>query len=495
MQHDAAYLQLEEMNGDQWAKADAEAETRLKALREKHGKAPNIVFILADDIGHADIGCYGGGKMRGAPTPHLDRMAAEGMKWLGFYSEPSCTPSRVGIMTGRHPVRTGLTQVLWPGSTQGLHPEEVTIATLLSEAGYRTAMHGKWHLGDASEHQPQNHGFDYAYFTLFNAAPYVFADKEFDFFEWPESREFRDKYPIEGLLEARKGEKARELKEMGLQDVLVYDAELADKTVEFIQEHAHDEEPFFVYHCASKLDYWGPHPDWAGKSPGGFIVSDQLVEHDHNVGRILQAIRDEGIEENTLVVWMSDNGPMYQAGPKASGYHWLRGGKGDVLEGGMRVPGIAWWPGTIEPGQDPGPMDIVSITDLFTTAARLGGVKDKIPNDRVTDGVDQTCLLLHGEGHSHRDYMFYYSGAELGAVRKQHLKNLKGVMHGGLPTNQVFNILADPREEHSVPSDFMRYLSLAVPFQDFVTEHMKMIEKFPHRVLAPSPGAGIIDHD
>ncbi|MCK4268809.1 MAG: sulfatase-like hydrolase/transferase, partial [Actinomycetia bacterium] len=194
-----------------------------------------------------------------------------------------------------------------------------------------------------------------------------------------------------------------------------------------------------------------------------------------------------------LVVWMSDNGPMYAAGIESSGCHWLKGGKGQVTEGGMRTPAIAWWPGTIEARQDP--MDIISVTDFFTTAARLGGASEKIPNDRVTDGVDQTSFLVLGEGHSHRDYMFYYSGSELGAVRKRQYKHTMGKGHGGIPGGAFFDVISNPKEdqigEGVIP---LRFMSLAVPFQDLVKEHKKMIAKFPHRVLAESD-AGHTDQE
>ena len=493
VQHDAAYIQLEKMNKEKWSKEESEVDSVLESLADKNGRNPNIVFILADDMGWADLTCYGGGKVRGTETPNLDQMAFEGMKFLSFYSEPSCTPTRTALMTGRHPVRTGLTEVLWPGSTQGLDPGEKTIASILSDVGYDTAFYGKWHLGDANEQQPQNHGFDEAYFTVYNAAPFVWGDKKIGAFEWPESKEFAEKYKIQGILEAKKGERAQEVEKLSSERLKTYEETLTNKTVDFISNHAEGDKPFFCYFAASKLDYWGVHPEWEGKSQAGTPFADEMMEHDHNVGRVLQTIRDKGIADNTLVVWMSDNGPMYAAGIESSGCHWLKGGKGQVTEGGMRTPAIAWWPGTIEARQDP--MDIISVTDFFTTAARLGGASEKIPNDRVTDGVDQTSFLVLGEGHSHRDYMFYYSGSELGAVRKRQYKHTMGKGHGGIPGGAFFDVISNPKEdqigEGVIP---LRFMSLAVPFQDLVKEHKKMIAKFPHRVLAESD-AGHTDQE
>ena len=162
-QPDAEYLVRQKQFGEQWAKEDQQVRDKLAALEEQYGKKPNIVFILADDIGYTELGTYGGGKVRGFSTPNLDKMAAEGMKFLSFYSEPACTPTRTALLTGRHPVRVGLLGVLFPGTAgMGLVDEEVTVAELLSEAGYSTGMFGKWHLGGEAEHYPTNQGFDEA---------------------------------------------------------------------------------------------------------------------------------------------------------------------------------------------------------------------------------------------------------------------------------------------------------------------------------------------
>ena len=182
---------------------------------------------------------------------------------------------------------------------------------------------------------------------------------------------------------------------------------------------------------------------------------------------------------------------MYAFWP-TSGYTWLKGAKGDVTEGGVRVPAMAWWPGMIEPNQDP--IDIVHLTDLFTTAARLAGALDKIPSDRVTDGVDQTALLLLGEGHSRRNYMFHYSGPKLGAIRWFNTKAvITGPGHGGLPGIEVTNVRRDPGEKYT---KMYPYLWTVAPFQALVKSHMLLIEKFPHRVSEATPkGAELTPHD
>ena len=171
MQPDAPYLQLEKKNKAKWQAEDKQIDAKLAALEKKFGKKPNIIYILADDVGWGEMGWQGGGKHRGTPTPELDKIALEGMRFWTAYAEPSCTPSRIAINTGRHPVRTGLLSVLWPGQTDGLSGKEVTVAEVLSKAGYNTAMWGKWHLGEEPEHLPERQGYDYAYYGLWNGAP------------------------------------------------------------------------------------------------------------------------------------------------------------------------------------------------------------------------------------------------------------------------------------------------------------------------------------
>ncbi len=161
-QFDAPYYDLQKKNKDTWAAEDKQINEKLEALEKKFGKKLNIIYVLADDVGWGEMGWQGGGKHRGTPTPELDKMALEGMRFWSAYAEPSCTPSRIAINTGRHPVRTGLLSVLWPGQIEGLSAEEVTVAEVLSAAGYNTAMWGKWHLGEEPEHLPENQGYDYA---------------------------------------------------------------------------------------------------------------------------------------------------------------------------------------------------------------------------------------------------------------------------------------------------------------------------------------------
>ncbi len=508
-QFDAPFLEYQKKNAQEWAEQDKQINEKLAVLEKQFGKKPNIIYILADDVGWGEMGWQGGGKHRGTPTPELDKMAFNGMRFWSAYAEPSCTPSRIAINTGRHPVRTGLLSVLWPGQIEGLSAKEVTVAEVLSKAGYNTAMWGKWHLGDLPEHAPENQGYDYAYYGMWNGAPdnwpgsfdmYKNAPNPMKamFYDFPGEEEYKKRTGIdmtEAAFVGRKGKGRKPIKgvagKLGPERQEAFEAESIKQITAYVKDKAKDNKPFFIYWATyanqlqgSKAHHNDKHVDKANAQ------ASEMAAHNAHVRQLLDTLKAEGIAENTLVVWISDNGPMYAFYPN-SGYSWLRGGKGDVLEGGVRVPAMAWWPGMIAPNQDP--VDILNITDLFTTAARLGGALDQIPNDRVTDGVDQTALLLLGEGHGRRNMMFHYSGAVLGAIRhgdfKVHIK--KG--HGGLPGMDFYNVMRDPGEKFG---QLYPGLFAVTPIQIILREHILMIKKFPHRVSETTPkGAELTAHD
>jgi arylsulfatase A-like enzyme len=483
IQPDAEYRVRQQQFGKQWQIEDKQVREKLAALEKKFGKKPNIVFILADDIGYTELGCYGGGKVRGCPTPNLDRMAAEGMRLLSYYSEPACTPTRAALMTGRHPVRIGLLGVLFPGTKgMGLADKEVTTAEILSQAGYTTGMFGKWHLGGDEEHQPINQGFDEAIWSEGNPPWWGFNPNakrtdnagytNMGGLVWsPAPEQFP--YDTGGIMRGKKGEKPKMVAQFSMKLYNTMDTDVADDVLDFIQRNAKARRPFFAYYAGKGNHFWGAHPKFMNQ-PAGTNTSAQMAEHDHNVGRVLRKLKELGVAENTLVIWTSDNGPMYAMHPHG-GYSLLKGEKGDTFEGGVRVPGIIWWPEMVRAGQDP--IDIVQATDIFTTAASVAGALDKIPNDRITDGVDQTALFLLGEGKSRRDYIFHYNKDNLEAVRKDQLKYRTNPVK---PHFNFYNIYHDPAERHP---DEVRYGLWAGPgFKKMIEDHQALIKKFPHRV-------------
>jgi arylsulfatase len=482
-QHDAEYYELEKQFKDQWLADDKVIQSKLAALEKKFGKKPNIINILVDDIGYSELGVYGGGKLRGAPTPNLDKLANQGMRLLQYYSEVSCTPSRLALNTGRHNVRMGVNQVDFPGTSGvGLPKEEVTIAELLSKAGYNTGMFGKWHVGFGDQYAPTVHGFDEAEWSGGNPAVWIYGAKgddmaghvNFRALNWL-PKEPQTYYDEGGVLRAKKGEKPKMVYPFNLENYNTYDSDVADLAIDYIKRHADSDKPFFLYVGGKGNHFYGAHPDFKD-TPAQTNTAAQITEHDYNLGRIMKTVNDLGIAENTLVVWTSDNGPMYGFHPHGGYSMFDHGEKGQTWEGGVRVPAIAWWPGVIEPGQTP--LDIVHITDLYTTYASIAGVKDKIPNDRVVDGVDQTALLLLGEDHGRRDYVFLYNYGRLESVRKDWVKIRLG--KGVLP--YLYNLMHDPAERY--PKD-INYATYSFGLTRMIEQHNKLIKKYPHTIQVP----------
>ncbi len=508
LEPDAPFREQQQRNQSEWNTEDQTIDQKLATLRQKFGKRPNIIYILADDVGWGEMGWQGGGKHRGTPTPVLDEMAYEGMRFWSAYAEPSCTPSRIAIMTGRHPVRTGLLSVLWPGQTEGLSPQEVTIAEVLSQAGYDTAMWGKWHLGDLEEHAPENQGFDYAYYGLFNGAPDTWPETANvyeqptparpPFYDFPGVEEYKRLTGIDLSVAGYIGQKGQGRQpiqgvagKLGIERQDAFEKESIEQITNWIEEKSQSDRPFFIYWATYTQQITGakdyqddPNVDKANAQ------ASMMLQHNEHMRQLLNTLEQQGIAENTLVVWISDNGPMYAFWP-TSGYTWLQGAKGDVLEGGVRVPAMAWWPGMIEANQDP--KDFIHITDLYTTAARLGGATQYIPNDRITDGIDQTPLLLLGEGYSRRNYMFHYSGGELGAIRYENFKiHISSESHGGLPSMDFFNISRDPKETRG---EFYPGLWTITPVQNLLKSHFGLIQQFPHRTSETPKEAEVTPRD
>ena len=273
IQSDAEYLAREKQFGKQWKAEDKQVRKKMAALEKKFGKKPNIIFILADDIGYTELGSYGGGKVRGFSTPNLDRMADEGIRLLSFYSEPSCTPTRTSLMTGRHPVRVGLLGVLFPGTTgMGLVDEEVTVAELLSKAGYTTGMFGKWHLGGEPEHYPINQGFDEALWSEGNPPWWGFNhnvkrtdNAGYVKYGWPSSglqhlRKFA--YDTGGIMSGKKGEEPKMVAPFSLELYNTMDTDVADDVIDFIERQRQEQEALLrllrgqrqsLLGCASRL--------------------------------------------------------------------------------------------------------------------------------------------------------------------------------------------------------------------------------------------------
>ena len=350
---------------------------------------PNFVVILIDDMGYGDIGPYGSKLNR---TPHLDRMAAEGMKLTSFYAAPVCTPSRAQMMTGCYAKRVSLPKVIFPACPIGLSAEEPTVAELLKQRGYVTMAIGKWHLGDQPEFLPTKHGFDH-YLGLPYSNDMGGAAK-------PGSK---GRPPLPLLRDGSVIEAPAE------QDKLT--ALYTEEAVKFIT--ANKDRPFFLYlpHTAVHVPI---HPGKAfqGKSANG-KYGDWVEEVDWSVGRVLDALRDLKLDSRTLVLFTSDNGPWLTQGKNGGVAGPLRGGKGSTWEGGMREPTIAWWPGKIAAGSV---CDApISEIDVLPTLVKLAG--GEVPADRKIDGKDIWPLLSGESKESPHEALFYFNGNRLEAVR------------------------------------------------------------------------------
>jgi len=408
--------------------AAAAAAMPAAVLRAAGPRPPNFVFILADDLGYADLGCYGSDKIA---TPHLDRMAAEGIRFNDFYTgEPVCTPTRAALMTGCYPKRVGLHRhVLFPSSKTGLNPSEITVARLLKDRGYATMCIGKWHLGHHPEFLPTRHGFD-AYYGI------------------PYSNDMPTPTPDGGKgVVLLRDEKVIEHPT----DQATLTERYTEEAVKFIT--ANQNRPFFLY-----LPHTFPHGPlhvsarFKGKSKGG-LFGDVVECIDWSCGEILAAIKQAGIDEQTLVIFTSDNGPdRHPATP-------LRGSKGSTWEGGMRVPFLARWPGKIPAGA--ACAEQASVMDILPTFAGLAGAR--MPTDRVIDGKDIWPLMSGEPGaKTPHDAFFYYKGNNLGAVHsgkwKLHLK----------AKTELYDLSADVGEQTNVaaehPDVVERLTKMANPF-------------------------------
>jgi len=456
--HDAEYYVLEAQHGEAWAAEDKEIDAKLEALREKYGTPPNIIHVMWDDTPVGEVGLPHLQKNRGFETPNMNAFAADGIYFTRMYTEPSCTPSRGAVMTGRHAVRNGMYNVGFPYEYGGLSADEVTMAEVLGPAGYATAFFGKWHLGDIEVSYANKQGFDEALWTPYNQVPSLYVPRgqrgalvpTILFPEmFPDDPYDMDKgWRPRGYVWALEGKKGGPVREFGTPpneaDYYRLDQEFFDRTVAFVKKNAAAGKPFYVAWWPLLGSFLNIAPDDTPRTTSFGVMQEGLVRVDERLGTLLEVLKEAGVEENTLVILMADNGPMTHNGPPGMVEHLYRGGKGDYWEGALRVPCLARWPGVIEPGQIVG--DIIHETDLFTTFARLGGATGNIPTDRIIDGVDQTALFLEGDTHSRRDYVFVYTGNQLAATVKGRFKRRWEGEKPGLSGAAFYDLYNDPRE-------------------------------------------------
>jgi len=484
---------------------------------------PNILLIVSDDTGYGDLGPYGGGEGRGMPTPNIDRLASEGTTFFSFYAQPSCTPGRAAMQTGRIPNRSGMTTVAFQGEGGGLPAAEWTLASVLKQGGYKTYFTGKWHLGEADYALPNAQGYDVMkYAGLYHLNAYTYGDPTWFPDMDPELRAMFQRV-TKGALSAKAGEKAVEEFKIdgqylnkpvidgkpGVVGIPFFDSYVEKAAIEFLDDAAKAKEPFFINVNFMKVHQPNmPAPEFEKKSLSKSKYADSVVELDTRIGRIMDKLRSLGLDKNTLVFYTTDNGAWQDVYPDA-GYTPFRGTKGTVREGGNRVPAIAVWPGKIKPQTKN--HDIVGGLDLMATFASVAGVK--LPeNDRegqpiIFDSYDMSPILL-GTGKSERKSWFYFTENELspGAARVGNYKavfNLRGdngVSTGGLAVDtnlgwkgaekyvaivpQVFDLWQDPQERYDIfMNNYTERTWTMVTIAGEIKKLMETYVKYPPRKL------------
>jgi arylsulfatase len=449
---------------------------------------PNVVLMLADNVGWGDIGVYGGGEMRGMPTPRIDRLAREGLQFTQFLVEPGCTPSRAALMTGRYSTRVGLNTVIIGGTPNTLQASEVTLAELFKSQGYATAHAGKWHLGSEEQSWPTRQGFDEYHVGVIETSDGTLYRDSMERSGMPEA--FIEKV-VPRIYESDADGNLKAVSEYTVEYRHRVEGDIAKASVEFIQRQAKAKKPFFLYigwthsHYPSVVP-----PEFEGASRTG-PYGDAIMELDYRTGQVLDAIEEAGIEDNTIVIWLSDNAATPISGPpefRGGNNGPFRGELGDALEGSLRVPGMIKWPGKIAPGKS---NEMVAIHDVFPTLATIIGAD--VPTDRPIDGVDQSAFLLGEQETSNREHLITFIENEVAAVRwhQWRIYPKEFTPSGGNPARPglgahrsemtsmpaIYNIEYDPREEDNLIASKAWVFR---PYMQVIGEYLKSLKQYPN---------------
>ena len=411
--------------------------------------APNILYFHIDNLGLGELGCFGGGILRGANTTRIDSFAGEGLKLSHFVVEPQCTPTRSALMTGRYPIRSGNHTIALGGNAGGIVAWEETIGDILSRAGYATACYGKWHIGAEDGRWPTDHGFDEWY-----GPP-----RTYDECLWPDDPWYdgeRDGYAY--MYEGTKADGVKAILDQQLTKKLKgeVDAEYDRRAKNFMHRSVADGKPFFLYHNHSLMHFpMVARQEFRGKSSNG-EWGDCLLQLDHDFGSLLDELEELDIVENTIVILAGDNGPEdHLLGRGTAGF--FDGSYFSSAEGGIRTPCLIRWPGRIPVRES---NEMVHVTDMFTTLVRWSGAE--IPTDRLIDGCDQRDFFT-GEEKSNREGCMVWLNDELHAVKWSQFKiNFKRQQHFHDPEMplgfaRITNLLEDPKEREAVNQTHVRW--------------------------------------
>lgn len=461
----------------------------IAAMGSAHAQErPNVVVMLADNVGYGDIGAYGAGEIRGMPTPRIDQLASEGLRLTQYLVEPACTPSRAALMTGRYSQRAGLSTVIVAGTPNTLQASEVTLGEIFKSRSYATAIAGKWHLGSSEISWPTRQGFD---------------EYRVGVFETTDGTLYRDSMQRAGMPEAaiaaaepyiwesEANGNMKKVRPYTLKYRRQVEGDIAKASVEFIERQAKAQQPFFLYVGFTHTHYPTlAAPEFTGKSRIG-AYGDAIMELDYRTGQVLDAIKAASVEDNTIVIWLSDNAAAPTSGPfdsRPSSNGPFRGELGDALEGSIRTIGMIKWPGKIAPRVS---NEMVSVHDFFPTLA--GFIGAQVPTDRPIDGVDQGAFFTGKQDKSNRESLLTFIGEEVAAVRWRQYRiypkefvstagnpamyGLTGRRAEGNGFPAIFNIEADPREEVNVLGTSTWVLA---PYLKVIGEYQKSLEKYPN---------------
>ena len=440
-------------------------------------RKPNIVLVLMDNFGYGEVGVYGGGAIRGAPTPNIDSIAHEGFQLTNYNVEAECTPSRASLMTGRQSIRTrlridGPPRNPWYGITKWEH----TLAELLSDANYVTGLFGKWHLGDTEGRFPTDQGFD-EWWGLPRS-----SDRAF----WPDSSSFQSDIGIElmHVMSAKRGEPPKEIEVYGRQKRAIIDREITDHAIDFMQRKANKEKPFFVYIPYTQTHTpHDPHPDVRGKTGNGDFA-DILAQTDQYIGDLLDTIQNLGIKDDTIVIFTSDNGGYGGIGREGFNGPW-RGSLFTSYEGSHRVPFLIRWPKKIPARQISN--EIVHAMDVYGTLAAMLDLK--LPDDRIMDSLDHSEFFMGRSKKSARESIVYYISNEIVGVKWRNWKMLfKELERIGEPVISgidpaIYNLYKDPQERERL-RHYIQDTWVEIPLYEALEKHQ---ESIANDVGAPGP--------
>ncbi|NLR92218.1 MULTISPECIES: arylsulfatase [Flammeovirga] len=482
--------------------------------QKKNQKQPNILVIWGDDIGVHNISAYNHGMM-GYQTPNIDRIAEGGALFTDYYAEQTCTAGRAAFITGQHPFRTGLLTIGMPGSEHGIPEWAPTIADVLKDKGYTSGQFGKNHLGDRDQHLPTNHGFDEFYGNLYH----LNAEEEPEGYYYPKDPEFKKKYGPRGVIHSYADGRVSDTGPLTKKRMETIDDEVLDVSLQFMEKAHKSGKPFFIWHNATRMHVWTHLKEETEGRTGVGVYADGMVEHDDHVGKLLDKLEELGIEDNTIVMYSTDNGAETWTWPDG-GCTPFHGAKGTNWEGGHRAPMLMKWPGTIQPGTVYN--DIIAGNDLMPTLVAATGEDQLVEKMKVGYKANGKEWRVHLDGYNflpyfkgevekgpRNEYLYFGMDGQLNAIRygdfKAHFNIWNGesdIFDGPYTTKAqiplIFNLRADPYERAMESGAYMKFAGeqmwLFVPLQNIIGEFLKTVPEYPFQT-GSSLSASEIDYN